>query len=59
MTRPIITDAPDQEPKPAAPAPTQSALFTPSEPRRSADTLSGAFPAWDLVPMVHFVRRVK
>jgi len=55
MTRPIITDTLAQEPKPAEQTASQ---VRPAAPP-NVDTLAGAFPAWDLVPMIHFVRRVK
>lgn len=66
MARDIISEAtaampspqaansqPEQAPSPVA-APTPA---PPSPPRR--DALAEAFPAWDLVPSVPFVRRVK
>jgi len=63
MTRSIITDTTNEEQKAAAPAASQQAVqgaqFAATESHRLTDTLAGAFPAWDLVPMVHFVRRVK
>lgn len=63
MTRPIITDTVAQAVNPSAqaagPTPTHVAVVSAAAPQNPADTLAGAFPAWDLVPMQHFVRRVK
>lgn len=65
MTRPIIGGEQFQgtpvQPASAAPAPLQAAPapLAPPDAGRPRDTLAGAFPAWDLVPTVHFVRRVK
>lgn len=60
MNRPILTGTPAQEaqvaaaPAPSNPPPQQR---TPAVP--PADSLAGAFPAWDLLPASNFVRRVK
>lgn len=63
MTRPIISGEQFQNPsaQPAAPAAQPPAKAAPAapDPARPRDTLAGAFPAWDLVPTVHFIRRVK
>lgn len=59
MTRSIIIDGMEQEQTPTTPPLAQAASLTANELRVQSDTLAGAFPAWDLVPMVHFVRRVK
>jgi hypothetical protein len=59
MTRPIISGEQFQNPpatQTPAPQVQAQAPLAPAQPR---DTLAGAFPAWDLVPTVHFIRRVK
>lgn len=61
MARDIISDpttpAPQAVPVRAEPAPAPAAAIP--EPPARRDALAEAFPAWDLVPAVPFVRRVK
>lgn len=62
MTRPIITNQPT--PMNAVGNPDKSMQQPPSEapahpPSVPKDTLAGAFPDWDLVPVTQFVRRIK
>jgi len=63
MAREIISEAaamPSPQSAGSPPEPTPSPVAAPdpqSPPRR--DALAEAFPAWDLVPSVPFVRRVK
>ncbi len=61
MARDIISDlttpAPQATPIPVEPPPVPvEGLLEPSARR---DALAEAFPAWDLIPAVPFVRRVK
>jgi hypothetical protein len=61
MTRDIISDqttlSPQAVPVRVEPAPAPAAV--PPEPPARRDAIAAAFPAWDLVPAVPFVRRVK
>lgn len=61
MARDIISDpttpAPQVAPAYVEPAPAPAVALP--EPSVRRDALAEAFPAWDLVPAVPFVRRVK
>lgn len=65
MAREILPESTVQQ-TPATPEPTSAGvpvgavpLVAPFGNEDHRDALAGAFPAWDLVPAIPFVRRVK
>lgn len=61
MARDIISDSIPPEPQAATARPEQASLTAArsSEPQAQQYALAEAFPSWDLIPAVPFVRRVK
>ncbi|MGE8357401.1 MAG: hypothetical protein ACN6N0_13515 [Microvirgula sp.] len=60
MTREFLnTQAAPDAAQQAAPAPAAPSVPVAAPAARPGDALIGAFPDWDLLPVTHFVRRVK
>ena len=62
MSRAIISGASapsDRSPAAAGDAPASAAAPAPEAAPETPDALAGALPAWDLLPVTPFIRRVK